>query len=156
GARGGATRLGHARPRSHDGGRSRRPSLEVPLREIVEDRAEQLVEPFGARDAQLLAGGMHADDLGADRDHLDPGELLAEHGALEPAVHDPGTRCKAEEALEALLRGREKQRVESWLPRRIGAAYLDLGAAETPERFQLGHELVERDGVRAPGHRSER
>ena len=91
----GAVALARGRTTVLDAGRPRAPLPAAGLaREVVQERAEQPVEALRARDAHLLAGRVRADDLGADRDHLDAGQLLAEDGAFEPAVDDCRARAR--------------------------------------------------------------
>ena len=58
-------------PRGRDAPRSDRLAGEV-----VEQHAQQAVEALRRRDAEPLAGSVRADDLGAERDHLDAWELV--------------------------------------------------------------------------------
>ena len=103
-----------ARARTCDAARhrgARRPlSLAELAREVVEERAEQTVEALRRRDAEPLAGGVRADDLGAERDHLDTGELASDHGALEAAVNHFERRRYAEQTLEGRSRALEQRR----------------------------------------------
>src|SRR6185437_6219504 len=98
---------------------------------------------------------MRAHDLGADRDHLHPWKLLADHRALEPAMHDNELRGGSEDALPGLPGELEEVRIESGCPGWIRPSVLDFGARESADAVDRGGHVVERMRGRAPRHRAQ-
>ena len=90
------------RQRSHHGVTSR-------LRQLVDDADEQPPEALDGRDAHALVGRVRRLDLRAERDHVEPCDLVADDRRLEAGVHGGDDRRLAEQPLVRPLRRCERR-----------------------------------------------
>jgi hypothetical protein len=73
---------------------------------------EELPEPLDRRDAHALVRRVRRLDLRPERDHVEAGDLVADHGRLQPGVNRGDDRSLAEEPLVDGLRRGQCGRVE--------------------------------------------
>ncbi len=113
------------------------------LGHLVDEADEELPEAFHGRDTHTLVGGMWRLDLWAERDHVQPCDLVADHGCLQAGVHPGHDRLLPEQALVGRLESRERGRLEVGSPAAVVVLRLELAAAEPGRRIEGADELGE-------------
>src|SRR5262249_39095397 len=93
-----------------------RTALRRRSRELVHERDEQAPVALDGGEAERLAGRVGRADLRAEREHVEPRNLAADHGRLESAVHRPDDRLLAEELLVDRASDREHGRAQVRAP----------------------------------------
>src|SRR5580765_3084137 len=90
-------------------------------------------------------------DLGPERDHVQPGDLVADHGGLEASVHPGHHRLLPEQALVCRLESHECRRTEVGPPTAVVVLRLELAPAEPGRRVEGADELGEGSVVGGTG-----
>src|SRR5262245_44711838 len=113
--------------------------------QVREDGGQELPAFRNRADVDALVGAVRARDVRAERNHVEPGNALAEDTALEAGVDGGNARWLAEEAFIDFPARCERGRLDVRLPAGIRIALCDAGRAG---EFADGANLCEKRPIR--------